>query len=134
VREAYADPTWQYLASLAVVNFLFMVAFAYSKINDYKARWICSILAIAIFFTLISSITYYLYHHGLIAAGSLPVYLVLTKYQPLCLVLSSLIMLVSLISDRRMGVVDDLYWPGFARNFRRGFDIWRVQSAKKGAF
>jgi hypothetical protein len=134
VREAYADPTWQYLASLAVVNFMFMVMFAYSKINDQKARWICSMLAIAIALTVISTFSYFFYQHGAIEADNPFIRFVLHIYPPMCLSLSILIIAVSLFSDRLMGRFDDVCWPGFASNFRRSFDVWRVQSAKKGAF
>ena len=134
VYEAYTDPTWQYLASLAMVNFVFMVIFAFSKINDQKARWICTMLAIAILFTMLSSVIYYMYQHYIIGPDNWAVNLVLGYYGPLCFSLSLLIMIVSTFNDKVMDKIDGLFWPTFARNFRRSFDVWRVHCAKKGAF
>lgn len=134
VYEAYDDPTWQYLASLAMVNFVFMVIFAFSKINEQKARWICTLLAIAIFFTVISSVVYYMYQNFIIGPDNLAVSLILGYYGPLCFSLSLLIMIVSTFNDKVMDKIDGLLWPPFASNFRRSFDVWRVHRAKKGAF
>ena len=134
VFEAYADPTWQCLASLAMVDFIFMVIFYFSSINDQKVRWICSLLAISAFFTLISSIVYYSYHYGIVESDFFAVSAVVSYYGGLSFVLSSLIMVVSTLNDRIMDRIDGLFWPVFANSFRYNFDVWRIRNIKKGAF
>jgi len=134
VFEAYVDPTWQCLASLALVDFIFMVIFYYSDINDQKVRWICSLFAISAFFTLISSIVYYSYQYAIIESDFFAVNAVVSYYGDLSFVLSLLIMIVSTLNDRIMDKVDGLFWPSFARTFRFNFDVWRSRNLKKGAF
>lgn len=134
VFEAYVDPTWQCLASLALVDFIFMVIFYYSNLNNQKVRWVCSLLALSAFFTLTSSIVYYSYHYGIIESDFFAVNAVISYYGSLSFVLSLLIMIVSALNDRIMDKIDGLFWPGFARAFRFNFDVGRSRNFNKGAF
>lgn len=134
IYHSYSDPTWQCLASLAITDFIFMLIFCYSTVNSDKVRWICTLLAIAIFFTLLSSITFYSYQHGIVEQDFFAVNWVLSYYREMCFTLSLLIMIVSALNDRIMDNLDGLFWPPFANSFRYNFDVWRFTNTKKGAF
>jgi len=134
IRESYSFDTWRCLASLAVVDFLFMLVFCYGPVGNQRVRWCCSILTISMVSSLISSILFYMQHYSIISRESFIFSSVESIYPVLSLVLSALILCVMTLTDRMIEDVDDILWPRFARNFRYNFDVWRSNAFKKGAF
>lgn len=134
VWGAYEYPTWQCLVNISLVDFIFIIVFYYSDIEDEKVRWICTLLSISVFATLLSSVTFYMYHYGLIEADFFAVAAVKAHYGDLSFVLSLLIMIVSSLNNRIMDKFDGLCWPSFARGFRHNFDVSRRRNLKGGAF
>lgn len=134
VWESYTEPTWQCLVSLALVDFIFMVAFYLSDISNQKVRWICSILMLSIISTSISFVVIYAYQYNLINENFPILELVVNYYGAFGFSASILIMIVSVLSDRLMDKIDGLCWPVFARSFRFSFDHSRWRNSKGGAF
>jgi len=134
VRESFTSDTWLLFASVGVVDFIFIYVFFYSNTETEKVRWACTILAFAMVFSFLSSIILFICQHGLVSPFFFPLEVVIFLYPIISIVASTLILLVTSLPDVKMEMVDDLFWPRFAGDFRRAFDVTRLQNSKKGAF
>jgi len=134
VRGSFEYDTWLCFSSLAIVDFIFIVLFFYSPVDSEKVRWICTILSVSMVSSLLSSIIFFMQHHGLVSSSFIPFELVIFVYPVICIVASSLVIIISAATDKKMEKVDDLFWPNFASDFRRNFDVMRLQNTKNGAF